>query len=409
MHLLSIELDRNPSANALKLPPLVVVQLRKGAHVVSELHEMAARVLLWVEDSRKDLNPVVKLAWLDKEWEEPHVDGHVEDLRDQDHDLELIWTVRPWNDALHHGLESWEEVLGNTDQNFPLLVNFELECPDDLFERTQSNQLRLLVLSGKSLLDVRQALLPVPWFKIRLSNVVNDVFKFRSKIKDSKIRHQFQKFEDQLILRSLQPTRLVVILIGLEFKKMKILIGKCIFWNIWWKFWILLTISFYLWAWFLLSPKSQKCWPWWNLCPPCWFVQSGSRPSVPLEQWASTNWRWPCSSKGWQREGKLHEQAEILHRRRESSQLHLGSLRFASGFEGILIVAEPARDTVQRSASSDCRSLLSGPMLRTAVQWTRCLVLVWSTFVQFPEIFRFLQKLVFKIRVFLMINYKCAN
>ena len=46
MHLLSIELDRNPSANALKLPPLVVVQLRKGVHVVSELHEMAAGILL---------------------------------------------------------------------------------------------------------------------------------------------------------------------------------------------------------------------------------------------------------------------------------------------------------------------------------------------------------------------------
>ena len=86
-YLLLVQLHADLAADALQLPPVRLVQGLNLTHIVRRLHEGALRVLLRVEDSHHELQPVVEMIWLNQERQELKRVCHVENLGNADHDL----------------------------------------------------------------------------------------------------------------------------------------------------------------------------------------------------------------------------------------------------------------------------------------------------------------------------------
>ena len=180
-YLLLEQFDSNLSADAFELPPFVVVKLLDGCSVVSELDELAACFLARGENSTGDVDPDAHFAWFCKEWQNPHRDAHLEDLRDEGHEPQLIWTSIIGDVVLHHLLKMTKEVRAYLNQDLAFLVNGMLERSNKFFQGAQPNKLRVFALGHLNLgFNGSDETIPVAITEIGLDNVVDDVLKLRS-------------------------------------------------------------------------------------------------------------------------------------------------------------------------------------------------------------------------------------
>ena len=74
-------------------------------------------------------------------------------------------------------------MLTNLDEDFSLVIGFILEGSHQFFESSEADKLGVFAALGKSFFDLGHAGFPVSIGKIGLSNVVENIFKLRTKIR----------------------------------------------------------------------------------------------------------------------------------------------------------------------------------------------------------------------------------
>ena len=101
----------------------------------------------------------------------------MEDFEDKDHDGNLVLTTA-LSHKVHHMLKVWQEHLPKYVDL--LLLAFSIvarERADKFLEGSQSHDLKLWVITFQSLLDLRDAVLPMSLHKVGLGDVENDVLE----------------------------------------------------------------------------------------------------------------------------------------------------------------------------------------------------------------------------------------
>lgn len=100
---------------------------------------------------------------------------HIEDLENEDHDGKLMLTTVLAN-KVHHVLEIGQEhVSKNVNMLLLVFIIITRKCADKFFKSSEAHNLYLRVVTFQSVLDLFDAILPLSFQEICLSDIENDV------------------------------------------------------------------------------------------------------------------------------------------------------------------------------------------------------------------------------------------
>lgn len=175
---LLVEFEGALGADALELPPVILVQLVDLVDLLGPLDEVAVGVLLRFEDADDEIDPRPYFPNIIQTWRNSRVIHHMEYLEHERHHHHLVRVVDVGADIGEHLLEDRKEDRSQPPDVPGLLVDVVEVGTAQLLEAPEADELKTDVVVLQAFADVVLAFWPVVLLTtVRLADIVEDVLE----------------------------------------------------------------------------------------------------------------------------------------------------------------------------------------------------------------------------------------